>query len=1336
MIRMSDLEPFVYYRLKTVVRMPEATNPKKGALYAVFAPDIESEIKYLVNNQNIQFRYLYKYFVEKLNIYKSYGTGQVKVSANGDGSITALLDDSGFKKKFKTVDGVTSYKKETKSNPLKGFNLLYEVNHLNSMILKNPKDHRLAVERFTEVYQFLDTTLHESATAYGFDGMYTNRTLIIPLELWMSPSEMKSTATYNRSTKNIIGRLIYQFGVDQKKTLDMFAGYNVLFIYGDRYIVINDQLPEKAPDNYIATTLRKFIQKCTSAETVAIKEDDPAVEQKEDITPEEDTDEDKAKAAEAQIKSAKAIEVERVIEKSKIDPEKISNEQKKKLEDMVQVTVSDDDPENITVTKLDSIKDEKDVDIVIQAKLEGKSIENYRRDQMLKEKYKTMSYNGRSMEDVLKEEEAYDVPNMDIKIHTVNDSMKSIRSHEFERSYNEQLNDYDCANILLHFGTCKPALYLVSDPIIEDISDSMNKLYLFTVEYEDEMRKRHKFKFKMPKWYQDKYLFLNEQKWNIIHQKVPFPVSKTDSNMCQVATNYNKIRMSRYGANMSAKITKLKKILSGAECPAGVKVTRGNTSIANKNRLTTIEFDELGSSFYRIQFGRTVIYFDLNDAYTVIGAPPQTITDMTVLPFAVNNATKTKYYISGETNKVYDHTGKEYGELSDFIIDEISQVVKNFKDQFNDVSAGTKFAYTRARIMDENVPLILVLGAADPGGLTAVLEKAKINFEFTATRPSVDKDNQGVVPFSDGYLVFDRYPYENSLLMNGLSTFPTKEYSYYDMSSRETYIEIFDIMFNRRNLIDGIENFYYLLIDPITHDILNRVNMPDNFTELLLYANGKLADNSYNIDADYHNCRIRSNEIINAYLYQELCAAYAAWKIGRAPKFSIPEDAVIKDCLSSRIVDSHSKLNLTLEMENDRQIKLKGPGGMNEDRAFTLEKRSYHPSMRGIVGMNSTPSGEVGINRHLTLNCNIKDARGFVEVDKTEYDGTELTTPGELLNVFGPESADIERVAMAISQSKHLVPTAKATPSLISYDMERVVPYLSNDFAFKSKKAGKVVEIANDVMIVQYDDGTYDDIDLSEKPDKNTDGGFFVMNQMQTNLRVGEKFDKNEILAYDAKYINDKDELGDFTANVGTLGRVAIASNGTVYEDACYITDKLAHDLASKITQHKSVIISQFSNIKYIVKKGQEIKANDPLIIFDDTKDEFTSQLLASMADEIEDQEEIVASTAPIISKVSGVVKDIKIYYTVPIESMTPSLQKVIKDYNSSVASREKVIAKYIDPKNANTILTPSTQTEPDSAGRVKGIKVGEGILIEFFIEYLDVMAVGDKLSFLSRIGT
>ena len=1363
MISITKLKPFTFYRLKPPLILPGFTGDrKKGVLVSVIAPSIEAELNWLSNKGGINPLYrainLQKYYIEKYTSYKYYQQPQVRITNDSDGSLTELLS----KYTVGRIDGVTSFKEGLKNSPLKEYNTVYEINHVGEKIINNPKDTRsvrvkapLLINAWRE-YLAQDAVYTRIAAKKPY-----NRYIFIPVNLWLDKVDYKSNKIYTSSSDSYFGHFVNWIASNCNKNMRKFIEEPdvtiVLINFNEVMILSPGDVPDKAKPGYIAQQIKNFLHKCRIF--------DNAPSMTDEVLEQEDVDtEQYVQSAEEETEIDDKIDTaisKYGINQDEIDPKtmtQLRNVVKSAAEDEVRsaaptgkrVSPQDipEDPEEDSIFPSDQNREDMDrvtkeldqiakdlkknpADIVVEARLAGQTVENYKRNKMLREKYSTLQFGGETVEELAKKEEEIKLPDMHLHTSTVNDSLNEIKSYNFEKEYNDKLLMYDFARILMHFANAKPALYLIGDPVIEDISDEINRWVMVTVEYEDENRKRSKFKFKMPKLYQDKYLFLNEQKWNIIHQKVPYPVTKTDPNLCQVSTNYKKIRMARFGNNVSAKVTKLRKILK-TNPPKSVKVYPGNTVDINKavDELTTIEFDEFGSEFYRLDIGKDIkLYFSLDDARVVVtDAKPSGIPDTCygIGTFGKNG----KIYLDGMTNKIYIGSEPTGLELSDFIVEKISELDPNFSKEFDSVSAGTKFIYTRAKILDEQVPLIFVLAAADPGGLQAVLDKAKINHQFYEKRPfGIDKNNQGIVAFADGWLVFDRYPYENSLLMNGLSAYTMKEVSFYDMNSRDTYVEIFDSMFNRRSLIDGLENFYYLLIDPITRDVLERLHQPTEFTELLLYANGLLADNTYRIESDYNQSRLRSNEIINVYLYEELSKAYANYKYGRAQKFSIPENAVIKDLLQAEIVDSHSKLNITLEAENDRQVKLKGPGGLNVDRALTIEKRAYHPTMQGIIGINSTPSGEVGINRHMSLNSNIVDARGFLTVGKGDYDGTEIMTPGELLNTFACESADVERVAMSISQSKHLVPTADSGPSLVNYDMERVAPHMSNDFAFNAKKAGKVVAIENDIMIVQYNDGTYDDIDLSYHADKNTDGGFFVMNQMETDLKVGDAFKQNDIIAYDRKYISPKDEFGDNSANIGTLARVAIVANGGVFEDACYLSERLAKRLASKITREKIVTVSQFTNIKYIVKVGQQVRANDPLLVFDDTQDEFTSQLLASMADEANDTDEISATTAPVITKVSGTVTDIKIYYTVPVEELSPSLRKLVEDYTAKASKRKKFLAKYIDPKDANTVLTPSEQMIPDAAGRVSNIKVGDGVIIKIYVEYLDVLGVSDKIT-------
>lgn len=1383
MVKLDHLDPFDIYRVKPPMLAPESEKDhKSNQAYMVIAPSVKDELQWLSQTQLLKFRHLYKYFIDKRWDHLIYGAGRQVIKINTDGDITELLNQHA-KGNLAKIDGVTSYLPNATPRPLRNRNVLVEANYCSSIIMNNPKDRRLITYKTNEMM----ADYIRIAQATGPDGYLGNYALsvIVPVNLWWTEADLKVISQKIKPVqRDVMGQLISMFS-----SLNMLKEFGsttrFYFMFGEVVLVMDTQGPAgHNPTDSLFPYFKRFAMKALQAKKLEIFDmgDEDAeefiIDQDETLTPSEKEEEKsrtnrartKLKAAEDATKTD--LVADEIMDRAYGGEDKVTPEAKTKIKAQAKA-IAEKNPDSIkVVTKIkdvappepgattgeisEPVHEEISVDLngivlddseetrtIMSAKLDGKSVASQKRNAMLKEKYKDLSMGEIPLTDLLAEEEAHAIDDTPIHANVVNDNLKSLKANQFEAAYNTKLANKDLARILMHFSRVHPAMFLNKDIKIEDISTPTDRILKYTVEFEDEDRKRHHFSFKMPKMYKERYLYLANQKLNIIHQKLPYPVTKTAPNECQAVTNYKKIFTERYGGSISPRVTRLKKILAGTSCPNCIKVEKGDCTIPNSHVLTTIEYDEIGSEIIKLTMGKSTsdilrLMFIASDAGVVIDmreAPKlqdqKEYDSLIPLGLRTVNKVRTTYYISGITNKVYDNKGTDYGELSEFIITAAGWYDPKFAEEFSEISPGTRFVYSRSTVLAVKIPLILVLSSADPGGLIAVLEKAKINYTFTEKRPTVDKNTQGVVPFADGYLVFDRYPYENSLLLNGFQAIPTKEFNFLDMGTRDAYVEIFDLLYGRRNIYDGLQTFYYMFIDPITEDVLVRLGMPTDFTRLMLYCNDVLADNSYQIDSEYYNTRLRSNEIILAYLYTELADAWGRYKDGKAEKFSIPEDIIIKRCLTSNIVDPHSELNMTLEAENDRQVKLKGPSGMNEDHSFTLEKRAFHPSMAGIIGMNSTPSGEVGICRHLTLNPNIVDDRGFVMVDKGEYDGTELLTPGEMMQPFGAESADVERLAMSISQSKHVVPVADSGASLVTYDMERVMPYLSSDFAYIAKQDGKIVSIENNVMIVQYKDGSYDDVDLAERPANNTDGGFYIMNQMITEFKPGHSFKAGTILAYDPKYINrQKDMFGEPLANLGTLTRIAVESSGGVYEDSCTITDGLAHRMTTKITKKTRVILSKYANIKQIAKIGQAVQVNDPIITFDDTEDEFSSQMLEAMAEEAGDDDEVIATSAPVVTKVTGVVRDIRIYYTTPPSEMSPSLQKVVQAYIKDVQKREKTIAKYKSIQDATTITKTSQMLVPDAQGKVDGVKISDGVFIDFYIEYEDVMAAGDKQSF------
>ena len=165
----------------------------------------------------------------------------------------------------------------------------------------------------------------------------------------------------------------------------------------------------------------------------------------------------------------------------------------------------------------------------------------------------------------------------------------------------------------------------------------------------------------------------------------------------------------------------------------------------------------------------------------------------------------------------------------------------------------------------------------------------------------------------------------------------------------------------------------------------------------MIYANSLLENNTFDLDGDLKNYRIRSNELVNAHLYKVLSKAYENYRLtadNKNPtKMSIKRNEVINDIFNSQILEEYSTLNPIFEMDRMRATSYKGPGGCNVDRAFNIEKRAYNESMLGILAQSSPISSNIGIARVMSLNPNIVSLRGYIDPgSKDKIDNIDMTS--------------------------------------------------------------------------------------------------------------------------------------------------------------------------------------------------------------------------------------------------------------------------------------------------------------------------------------------------------
>ena len=191
-----------------------------------------------------------------------------------------------------------------------------------------------------------------------------------------------------------------------------------------------------------------------------------------------------------------------------------------------------------------------------------------------------------------------------------------------------------------------------------------------------------------------------------------------------------------------------------------------------------------------------------------------------------------------------------------------------------------------------------------------------------------------------------------------------------------------------------------------------------------------------------------------------------------------------------------------------------------------------------------------------------------------------------------------------------------------------------------------------------------------------------------------------------------------------------MSSFGT-YEDSKTITADLSERLSTEMVMMKHVILGPNATVSKIVKTGDSIAVGEDLIVFEQSnKEEMVNQLLRNIGDELKEEIKSMGKNS-LPSKYTGTIEEVRIYSTNPVKELSPSLGKIVSAYWKEVKAKKELIRKYgiTDPTyQGNTFYELDEPITPDATGKVKGYKIEEGVIIEFYIKFYDRVGVGDKL--------
>ena len=1021
------------------------------------------------------------------------------------------------------------------------------------------------------------------------------------------------------------------------------------------------------------------------------------------------------KKIEDKVKEVQKEEGEKSPEKSSEEtPATKEDEMSKKVEDKI-----DEDKQLLEELYKQAIEDAAPVSRASSA-----------RDKKIREQQENIKVKGTTISDIKKIESSHmPIPTHDVSkvLTTTNENMKDVKFINFTKTYNEKVMTKDIVSAF----TClndKSIPMTVIKVDVKDTSNELNYKETYTVVLEDVNRQRHTITVDIPKFIDDRFMWLGGSKKIILNQEFLMPVVKSGPDEVQIVTNRNKMFIQRIGTKSISSLERLNKLVSQEE-ECLKYFNTGYVFLINSDYVTTVEYDELSKKFESFHCNGTDLYFSQKEISEIIDDKGINVGEDEILVGFKHNKPIT---INTESQKTDDGL-----TIIDIIIEALPD---DLKTKYESVKSPKRLMYAGATTMSQQIPIAMLLGFWT--GLSDVLQKLKVKYRLEKTAPSKLASNESILRFSDCVLVYEE-DIPKSLVLNGFKIIETKDFSIADFEGKEPYIKYFIKVYGKANITGPLMNTYEFTIDPITKEVLDDLHLPTEMTSLCIYATSLLADSQYTPEYNQNLARVRNNETVAAILYDQIASQYVIFKNSNGKKkMTLPRDCVIKTLLGLKTVEDVSTLNPILEMERTHTVMYKGWRGINLDDAYTQDKRVYDKSMTGIMGLTSPPDGNVGVQRTLTMEPNITSARGYtkVEEDQSKLKDVNLFSPAELLCPLGPTRDDPTRTGHGVKQSRHVIPVKHSSPVLISNGAEEIVRFnLSSDFVINAKQDGKVVEVNEKlgIIVCEYKDGTHQAIDLNPKTVKNGGGGFYLSNRLITNLKEGDKFKQDELLAWHKDFFtNSKFNNGKF--NMGTMTKVAILSSYNTYEDSTVITEKLSDEMATEMCFNRQVVIGKNANVDFIAKEGDEIDVGDSLVQFDTSfEDNELNMLLNSISEDLKEGV-LEGSRNDIRSKIAGKIERIKIYSAVDIGELSPSLQKIVGNYYKNINAKKKMLEKY-DPdssiiKCGVLFDEPTSKVEPNKFGVIKGQKAEDSVLIEFYIKHEEVLEIGSKVAYFTGL--
>lgn len=267
----------------------------------------------------------------------------------------------------------------------------------------------------------------------------------------------------------------------------------------------------------------------------------------------------------------------------------------------------------------------------------------------------------------------------------------------------------------------------------------------------------------------------------------------------------------------------------------------------------------------------------------------------------------------------------------------------------------------------------------------------------------------------------------------------------------------------------------------------------------------------------------------------------------------------------------------------------------------------------------------------------------------------------------------------------------------------------SSLFSTVANQDGKVTDITDDVMTVQYKDKSEVKVELGRR--FGIAAGVCYPHDITTQLSVGSKFKAGDILAFNKRFFTpDIFNPGQVVMKTGIVCKTALIDNIDTLEDGSVISQRIADLMNTQVTEVRTIELRFDQSVNGLVNVGDAVELDsilctieDPEIadnpLFDQTSMD-TLRRLSSMTPK---------------AKVNGKVTKIECFYHGDADDLSPNLRALV-----SRTDKER-------KKKALQLGQPYFSGQVDSGFRIKGKALDPDTLaIRVYIDHDMAAAKGD----------